>query len=105
MAIAGFVVAVVAATISVIIFVRLFLIDRLKESRVLLVEMNNYLDGNTETFRGATFFMFEANKENFKKLSHRRKIRLVRKINKMIVNGEVRINLELFPEIERTHIV
>jgi hypothetical protein len=105
MAIAGFVVAVVAATISVIIFIRLFLIDRIKENRILLIEMNNYLEGNTESFRSATFFMFEANKENFKKLSHRKKIHLVRKINKMIKSGEVRINLELFSEIERTNIV
>jgi hypothetical protein len=98
---AAFVVGIVAVTFSTIILIRMFIIDRIKENNALLVEFNNYVKGEIDNFRGANFFMFDENLENFKNLSRRKQIKLVRKINKMIKKGETRINLEVFPEIER----
>ncbi len=98
---AAFVVGIVAVTFSTIILFKVFVYDRIKENNILLIEFENFLQGEKEDFRDTKFFMFDENVKNFKILPRRKKVKIVRKINNMIKKGETRINLELFPEIEK----
>ncbi len=98
---AAFVVGIVAVTFSTIIIIRIFVFDRLKENKILLTEFDNFLKGEKDDFHDAKFFMFDENVSNFNRLTRYKKIKIVRKIHTMIKKGETRINLELFPEIEK----
>jgi hypothetical protein len=98
---AAFVIGIVAVTLSIAILVRVYIIDRLQKNKELLAMFTNCLTGETNNFYGAKFFMFEENRENFTELPRRKKVKVIRKVYKMVKEGETRINLELFHEIER----